>query len=187
MTEKQILIKYQNQKNRDNKLRKKFERIIIEKDILPWITTKDELCEIESEAKCIWIITPDFWWEINDKEIELMVIKNIKKGKEYKYLFPQSKVGIANELERKFNPIKKSDNVEFIQVDNNIFDLIIFELVLYDPLNPQSKYHEGFYIDILNSRYDHSNSKAGINVKMDKSLYLFIEFFKYMLEKKHGN
>jgi len=52
-----------------------------------WLWNEYKTREIESNAKEVWIITPDFYWDYIDKDFREIVTKNIERGCIYRYIY----------------------------------------------------------------------------------------------------
>jgi hypothetical protein len=52
-----------------------------------WLWGGHRTKEFESNAKELWIITPDFYWDFTDKDFKDIVVKNVKRGCVYRYIY----------------------------------------------------------------------------------------------------
>lgn len=96
----------------------------------------NEIIETEEKAKEIWIITPDFKYDVND--FKKVIIKNLKLGKQYIYIYPSSNRA-RNTLEIFRNLIIKSmpNETESLNKQIKLYrtegDIIPMTEVIYDP------------------------------------------------------
>ena len=137
----------------------------------------EEVAETEGKASEIWIITPDFYWDNEDAEYREKVLVNVNAGKNYRYLFPKHLMHIAEGLKARF----KSKKTHFTPVPDDIFNLLHFEIALYDPEDPASLYHRGYIIDIPHIR----NLHKSYDVKLDEKHALpnYIRIFKEFIKR----
>lgn len=148
------------------------------------LKTPQEILEIERRAEEIWIITHDFWADLQDLSAESpeVIEGNINSGKVYRYFYPPEIRSIAKKLEKKYTSLASKGNVYFYEIPDltGIFKFLDYEILIYDPNNMNSKYHCGFYMDLFKFK-DKSDSKPTNVVYMmiyHKSLLKLITFIE---------
>lgn len=120
----------------------------IEANGLGDIINEKTLSRIESNAKEIWVVTPDLKNDLHNKLIKQTVENNLNEGKRYIYFVPQNSYieGSINEYYKKYSKCLQNKNqVKFIQIptpkcyEKNKNEMIYFyfpsEIVLYDVNN----------------------------------------------------
>lgn len=125
--------------------------------------TPHEIMEIESNATSLWIITPDFYFELQTyfDYFENLIMNNLTQGKTFKYFYPPESRPFAKQVQNKYKKINTKGNVIFNEVKelSNFFMLFNYEIILYDPDNINSKYHSGFFTDFFKEKETHSTTK----------------------------
>lgn len=118
--------------------------------------TPNELMEIESNSKSFWMVTPDFYFELQNYSdyFENLIIANLNQGKIFKYFYAPESRSFAKQVQNKYKKLNKKDNVLFHEVNelSNFFMLFDYEIILYDPEYPNSKYHSGFFTDFFKQK-----------------------------------
>lgn len=143
---------------RDRQFAMRTSAIFEKEPLLKWISTLEQSVELERNAKEVWIFTHDFWSDRHDESVQEVVASNVKSGKRYVYLYPETVAHLANELRNKLEGLTPGNNVKFIALGPEPFKYMHFDVVLYDPLDQGSPCHKGLYTDLLRSRGN--NSKA---------------------------
>lgn len=125
--------------------------------------TPHEIMEIESNATSLWIITPDFYFELQTyfDYFENLIINNLSEGKTFQYFYPPEARAFAKQVKNKYKKINTKGTVSFNEVPelSNFFMLFDYEIILYDPDKPTSKYHSGFFTDFFKEKETHSTTK----------------------------
>jgi hypothetical protein len=102
----------------------------------------EEMIEAEKNSDEIWILNPDFSYDLtNFKDV---VLQNLSKGKKYVYIYPSTKRA-QNNLEQLRNVFKESlkekwkkinQQVELYEVEGELITMIE---ALYNPFHPKKK------------------------------------------------
>lgn len=151
------------------------------------LKTPQEILEIERRSEEIWIITPDFWADLQDLSAESpeVIEGNMKSGKIYRYFYPPEIRSIAKKLEKKYTSLVNTKNIYFYEIKEltAIFKFLDYEILIYDPNNMNSKYHCGFYMDIFKFK-DKPESKPTTSVYImiyHKTLLKLITFIEEII------
>jgi hypothetical protein len=129
------------------------------------LISQDETAEIEKSAKKVWVLTKDFWWDLQNQEFaEKYVYPNIQRGVEYRYIYPDSKDGnnaaealVQRIRERCRTPrslFKRRINVSLRAAPTDVFDPLIHEVVIYHGSQRVGGEPVAVICDINGKRYD---------------------------------
>jgi hypothetical protein len=118
--------------------------------------TPNEIMEIESNSKSFWMVTPDFYFELQNYSdyFENLIIANLDQGKTFKYFYAPESRSFAKQVQNKYKSLNRKGNVTFNEIKelSNFFMLFDYEIILYDPEYPNSKYHSGFFTDFFKQK-----------------------------------
>lgn len=98
-----------------------------------WIWNESYTRSIEKNAREVWIITPDFWWDFDDPEFHRIVMTNvIERHCIYKYIYKESpdNTSITDEM---MNMYKR-------ELKGTPFESELFEQVQFLPVTPEKFY-----------------------------------------------
>jgi hypothetical protein len=146
-----------------------------------FILNKKELIKIEENSKEIWIITPDFYFDLQNEEIRNCVKENLKNNKKYVYFFP-----FSTENKKKLILMKKYynqylKNIKFVKLDKKFCEIFLNEIAIYNPKNNKEKF--GIIADIGFERFEKNPKiKNFLDIKLSlKSLNFYIKFCKKLI------
>lgn len=143
----------------------------------PYLSCSKELVLIEKKAKEIWVITPDFYWDYEDKVYSSIVKDNIKSGKTYWYIFPKDDIIFPKAVDFKNTfDSKVQKNIHLVPVKYD-FLLFINEIVVYDPNEPNSNYHCGFLTNLV----ERGKNSIDIKLKEKKTLPGYKNLFNNLI------
>lgn len=160
-----------------------------------WLWNENTTRRIEKSAKEIWIITPDFLWDFDDKEFHAIVMNNvIDRDCKYKYIYKNSE---NNNLKRDemlrlckmyFNKKGKNildlnNQVQFLPVNSSDFNWST-EQILF---NPFSVNEMAIAVDIMDVR-DRTlkfNIEFGLNKRIGFRKQ-FIDFWNSNINNKNN-
>jgi hypothetical protein len=79
-----------------------------------WLWGEHKTKEIESNAREVWIITPDFYWDFTDPVFRNIVKNNIIKGCVYRYIYLSNEInnGRVEEMLRSYKLLFKKHGVD---------------------------------------------------------------------------
>jgi len=128
----------------------------------------DDIYAIENLSDEVLIITPDFYWDLEDKRFKELVTNNLSKKKmKYTYIYPRSSRNKSKVFEEKIK--KKSEETEIditeliclIEIsDDDYFDFR-YEHAIYDPFSEKKN---GYIIDFFGDQGD-----ASLNLVMSQT------------------
>ena len=120
-----------------------------------WIWTERYTHGVEKNAKVVWVLTPDFYWDYADTEFNQLVRANVAtRGTKYFYLYKQdddSKSRIREMMAEYDELIGQTwkDSVFFAGIPESQF-FWCAEQVLYNPGDPSSE--RGIFVDTMSGR-----------------------------------
>lgn len=160
-----------------------------------WLWNENTTRRIEKSAKEIWIITPDFLWDFDDKEFHAIVMNNvIDRDCKYKYIYKNSENNNLkrNEMLRLYkmyfnkkgkNILDLNNQVQFLPVNSSDFNWST-EQILF---NPFSVNEMAIAVDIMDVR-DRTlkfNIEFGLNKRIGFRKQ-FIDFWNSNINNKNN-
>jgi hypothetical protein len=94
-----------------------------------WLWGEYKTRGIESNAKEIWIITPDFYWDFSDVDFRNIVVNNIIRGCVYRYIYLDNEINKRNveEMVRSYKLLFKKEGIDEDLVSKRAYFLAIKE------------------------------------------------------------
>lgn len=102
----------------------------------------EEIIELEKNSDEIWILNPDFSYDLTS--FKDVVLQNLSKGKKYVYIYPSTKRA-QNNLEQLRNVLKESLKQKWKNINQQIElyevkgEMITMLEALYNPFHPKKK------------------------------------------------
>lgn len=119
-----------------NIVKKKAKNLLSEKSNNFKLINYNTVLEIEKESEEMWIYAYDLAWESKDNELTDVVYNNLKRGKKYIYIVPDTenvRDRVKALLERYGEISNKDASIEFLfRKDSN--KLVQFGFTIYNPI-----------------------------------------------------
>jgi len=109
----------------------------------PWLVSNTKLRNIERKARSIVVITPDLEHDVGP--FKDVVLQNLVAGKKYRYIILKNPTSEDNwgkfrlDINKLGITVGRSKSVDHIFLEEKEQKLSIFEMVLYDPYNDDSR------------------------------------------------
>lgn len=95
-------------------------------------STWSETEMIEKGSTEIWIITLDFYWDLNNSQYANLVKEKVKNEDRYWWIYPNGSSNSAEILKKRLNTIS-NNNIHFTPIINEITDYFPHDVVIYNP------------------------------------------------------
>ena len=158
------------------------------------LISQEETSEIEKAARKVWIVTKDFWWDLeNQKFANDVVFPNIQKGIEYRYLYPDTLEGnssaeilvgkIRQLCPHSRNPLKPRVKVSLHAAPQEVFDPLMHEIIIYHGSRQDNSDTVAVIVYINGKRHESSEVSRDLLIPYPKVVDRYRQMFLH-LEKK---